>query len=215
MKSACFIPIKQTSERVRGKNFKCVGSKELYAIGIELAVNSNVFDDVFVDTDSKEISDFAEKLGCKIIERQPQLAKNTANGNDLLNYHYYLHNDYDYYFQLFVTAPFLSVESVRKAHNILTNSNEYDSVFTAREHKGFFWNRGQPISYLPHALPRSQDLYGLVEETTGLYGIKKSALGRYHCRIGSKPYMLLLDEKESIDINTENDLLYANFIAQK
>lgn len=214
MKAACFIPIKSVSERVIGKNFRILNGKKLYQYIIENAIAADCFDEIFVDTNSDEIKEFAKEKNVKIIERQPELAKNSANGNDLLVYHYELYPDFDYYFQLFATAPFLQSETIRKCFDILVNSSSHDSCFTATENKGFFWMNSIPVNYSPYVLPRSQDLPSVYEETTGLYGISNEALKKYKCRIGSKPYLHIVSKFEAVDINSEDDLKIAEVIGK-
>lgn len=52
----------------------------------------------------------------------------------------------------------------------------------------------------------------MVEETTGLYGISKSSLKKYRCRIGANPYIHFVDKFEAVDINTEEDFSLAEHI---
>lgn len=214
MKNACFIPIKSNSERVKGKNFRILNGKPLYMHIIEHCVAADCFDTIFIDTDSEEIKEFAKSLGCEIIERLPELASNCANGNDLLNYHFSLHPEFDCYFQLFATAPFLQPETIKKCVNDLNNTAAYDSCFTALENHGFYWLNNEPINYRPYILPRSQDMPPVIEESTGLYGMTKEALSKYHCRIGAKPLIEVIDKFEAVDINTETDMKLAEFIGE-
>lgn len=214
MKTACFIPIKANSERVPGKNLRLLNGKKLYMYICEHVKDANVFDDVYIDTNSVEIADYAVSMGFKVIERKPELALNTANGNDLLVYHYQEYPEYDYYFQLFATAPYMQSETIRACYNALTSSEEYDSCFTALENHSFYWFANTPINYRPGILPRSQDMMPVVEETTGLYGISKDSLSRYRCRIGRKPYMHFVSKFEAVDINTEEDLKVAEHIGK-
>lgn len=214
MKTACFIPIKANSERVPGKNFRVLNGKKLYEYIIEHVLEADVFDDIYIDTNSAEIAEYANKMGCIAIERKPELALNTANGNDLLVYHLDNYPGYDYYFQLFATAPFLQPASIRTCFNTLVSSAQYDSCFTATANHGFYWLLGQPINYRPGILPRSQDMHAMIEETTGLYGITKESLMRYRCRIGSKPYIHIVNKFEAVDINTEEDLAVAEFVGK-
>ena len=104
MKTACFIPIKANSERVPGKNLRILNGKKLYQYVSEHVKEAGVFDDIYIDTNSHEIADYAEEMDFNVIERKAELAQNTANGNDLLMYHFETYPDYDYYFQLFATA---------------------------------------------------------------------------------------------------------------
>ena len=63
MKTACFIPIKSNSERVPGKNFRLLNGKKLYEYICEHILQAAVFDDVFVDTNSEEITEYAQNMG--------------------------------------------------------------------------------------------------------------------------------------------------------
>lgn len=214
MKSACFIPIKENSERVPGKNFRLLNGKKLYEYICEHAEQACVFDDIYIDTNSKEIAQYVEKRGFKVIKRKEELAKNTANGNDLLTYHYELFPDYDFYFQLFATAPFLQPKTISDCFNKLISTQKYDSCFTATENYGFYWINDNPINYRPEILPRTQDMLPVIEESTGLYGIKKEALKKYRCRIGANPYIYPISKFEAVDINTEEDLKLAEYIGK-
>lgn len=212
MKTACFIPIKANSERIPGKNLRILNGKKLYEYISEHVKEADVFDDVYIDTNSQEVAEYAEAMGFHAIERKPELALNSANGNDLLVHHFNLYPDYDYYFQLFATAPYMQPETIRKCYNMLISSEEYDSCFTALENHSFYWYAGNPINYRPGILPRSQDMMPVVEETTGLYGISHDSLARYRCRIGRKPYIHFVSKFEAVDINTEEDFKVAEYV---
>lgn len=214
MSVACFIPIKANSERVPGKNFRPLNGKKLYEYICEHVQQAAVFDDIYIDTNSEEIAAYARAQGFRVIDRKPELARNTANGNDLLVYHCEQYPQYDYYFQLFATAPYLQPQTIRTCCNKLLTSEEYDSCFTATENHGFYWLAENPINYRPGILPRSQDMLAVVEETTGLYGIRKESLQRYRCRIGRKPYIHAVSKFEAVDINTEEDLKIAEYVGK-
>ena len=117
MKTVVIIPIKKKSERVKGKNFKKVNGVPLYAITLKKLKKCN-FDEVYVDTDSQEIKKYCLKNNINIINRLRSLSKNTANGNDLLNYHLKI-IEADIYFQLFITAPLLKISTINKCIEIL------------------------------------------------------------------------------------------------
>lgn len=215
MRTACFIPIKSNSERVPGKNFRILNGKKLYEYIIEHAQQAACFDDIYIDTNSEEIKEYALERNLKVIERLEALAQNTANGNDLLVYHGKQYPQYDYYFQLFATAPYLQPESIRECFDGMISSEEYDSCFTALKNNSFYWLNRMPINYRPGILPRSQDMVPVVEETTGMYGISKESLEKYNCRIGRNPYIHYVSKFEAVDINTEEDLQIAEYIGKQ
>ncbi len=203
MKCIAFIPIKKNSTRVKKKNFKILGKKKLYQYFLDKIRKCN-FDDVYVDSDSNEIKNYCKKVKIKFIERKKSLSKDTANGNDLLNYHNRLVKA-DLYFQLFVTAPLLSVKTINKCIKLLKNSKKHDSILTSHKIYSWFWFNDKPINYKPKILPRSQDAKPIIVETTGLYGIKYKALKELKCRIGKKPYFFNVDKKEALDLDTNDD----------
>ena len=209
-KTVAIIPIKAESERVKKKNFRLLDGIPLYEYYLNKVANS-FFDEIYVDTDSSEVEDFLEETDFIHIPRLPKLAESNANGNDLLNYHASI-IEADYYFQLFITAPLLKVKTINSAIEILHNSKNNDSIFTANKIYSWFWYNDLPVNYDPKVLPRSQDAKPIIRETTGLYGISKDSLLRNKCRIGNNPFMLMVDEYEAADIDTEFDFQYVEFL---
>ena len=206
MKVAATIPIKSNSTRVKNKNFRLLGGKPLYEYIIDHCIQAECFDDIYVDTDSAEINSYCTENQIICIKRKPELTLDTANGNDVFHYDIDFVGHYDFYFQLYATAPFLKPETIRECVNKLTHSSKYDSILTATEEYGWFWHKDQPVNYQPNILPRSQDATPVIKETTGLYGVSKRAYDRYRCRVGATPYFYIIrDRKECIDLDTQED----------
>jgi len=205
MKIIAIIPIKSNSERVPEKNFRIINGKPLYRFLLDKMSSCN-FDEVFVDTDSDEIKEYCNKNNLNIIDRLPSLARNDANGNDLLNYHASI-IDADVYFQLFVTAPLLKVSTINQCINVMKSNEIYDSILTVEEIYSWFWFDNKPVNYEPAILPRSQDAKPIIKETTGLYGIRKDILNKNKCRIGEHPYFFSVQDDESIDLDCESDFI--------
>ncbi|MDR2648166.1 MAG: acylneuraminate cytidylyltransferase family protein [Clostridiales bacterium] len=214
MKIGCFIPIKSYSERVPGKNFRKLNGKKLYEYVLEHVIESDIFDTVYVDTDSDELKGYCLTNDIVIINRKKEYVSNSINGNDLIYYHYTCYPEFDFYFQLFATAPYMQPITIKNCVEKLVSSNNFDSCFTAVMNHGFYWLGGSPVNYRPNILPRSQDLTPMIEETTGLYGIKRESLEKYRCRIGAKPYIHVVNKFEAIDINTEFDLKMAEYVGR-
>ena len=204
MKTVCIIPIKKTSKRVKSKNFLLINKRPLYTFLLDKLTKSN-FDEIYVDSDSNEIERYCKKKGYKFINRKPYLKKDNANGNDLILYHQKLIKS-DLYFQLFVTAPLLSINSINESIKILKKTKKYDSILTCYEQYSWTWFSNKPVNYKPNVLPRSQDAKPIIIESTGLYGIKNNALKKYQCRIGRVPYFYKIDEIEGLDIDSKLDI---------
>jgi len=216
VKVCATIPIKSNSTRVKDKNFKLLGGKPLYQYIIDHCIQAECFDSIYVDTDSEDIKAYCFQNKVKWIERKPELTLDTANGNDVFHYDIAHIDEYDYYFQLYATAPFLKPETIRACVDKLTHTTRYDSILTATEEYGWFWFKDQPVNYQPNILPRSQDAPPVIKETTGLYGISKRAYDRFRCRVGATPYFYIINDRmECIDLDTYDDFEVAQQYANR
>ena len=214
-KIACFIPIKNNSSRVPNKNLRLLRGIPLYRYALDTVINSKVFDDVFVDTDSEDVKNYCIEKNINIIDRDPKLLKDSANGNDLLEHWVDIKPNYDVYFQVFVTSPFLTPNTLKDCVNIMKTNPLGDSVFTVIEDYTWYWFNGKPVNYNPKLLPRSQDAKPIIKETTSLYGISKEGFNKTKSRIGESPQIYVVDEIEGTDIDTEFDFIMAKLIAEQ
>jgi N-acylneuraminate cytidylyltransferase len=122
MKIVVIVPIKSESKRVPKKNFKKVNKKPLYTYVLNKLKKCN-FDEIYVDSDSLEIRNYCKKNNYNFIQRKPKLALDTANGNDLLNYHSTIIKA-DIYFQIFITAPLLKIKTINKCIEIIKKTKK-------------------------------------------------------------------------------------------
>ena len=213
MKIVVIVPIKSDSKRVPKKNFKKVNKKPLYTYVLSKLKKCN-FDEIYVDSDSLEIRNYCKKRNYNFIQRKPKLALDTANGNDLLNYHSTIIQA-DIYFQIFITAPLLKVKTINKCIEIIKKTRKNDSILTSKSVNTWFWFKKKPVNYNPKVLPRSQDALPLVYETTGLYGIKRKALIKNRSRVGKNPYFYEVSDEEAIDLDNHKDFEYLEYYVKK
>jgi len=214
-KIICFIPIKENSERLKFKNFRKIGNKPLFKHIVDKVIKIKEFDKVIVDTDSKRIQDYCKLKNITFIKRLDYLKSNKSTGNDLLKYWIKVEPDYDYYFQLHVTSPFVKVESIKNCINELKINKKINSIFTAVKEYSWYWYNDKPINFKKYNLIRSQDLKPIIRDITFLYGISKKEFFKSNSRIGTKPYPFLIPKKEAVDINEHFDLLFARNLLKK
>ena len=98
-----------------------------------------------------------------------------------------------------------SWDTLNKCIDIILRNKKIDSIMTVNKIYSWFWHKNKPVNYNPKILPRSQDAAPVIQETTGLYGIKKNSLKKYKCRIGKKPYFYPVNKKEALDLDTIED----------
>jgi CMP-N-acetylneuraminic acid synthetase len=210
MNCICCLPVKSRSSRVPRKNFQPINGTPLYIRTIE-KLKSSSFDLFYVDSDSCEIAQYCSDNSIPFVYRAENLASDNANGNDLILDSIERFPGFNYYFQVFATAPFLSVSSIDYCIAQIANVN-FDSVFTVKEKTTWYWSKKGPINYDPCQLPRSQDVDKVYYETTGLYGVSRNTAIERRCRIGYKPFMYEVSELEAIDIDTQDDLDFARVV---
>ena len=215
MKKICTVPIKSHSERLKDKNFLVLGDRPLYQHMLTNIVESNSFDRICVDTDSDSIKKFCDLSNITVIDRLDKFATNHSHGNDILMYDYSLYPDYDLYFQMHVTCPFLRSVTIRDSVLLFEkNLNKYDSMLTCTVEHSHLWMYDQPL-YRIDINPRTQDENHIYRESSGVFGITKQSLLRYNKRTGSKVLKYVIDSIESIDIDHEIDFIYAQIVYEK
>ena len=208
----CFIPIKHNSQRVVGKNLRTLGDKPLYRHILDRVVSVDLFDDIYVDTDSEDIINYCNDNNISVIPRIPELLEDSATGNDLLDYWIRIKPEYDLYYQIHVTSPFMKKRSISECISVLNKNEKYDSVFFAIEEKSWYWFDGKPINYDPCNFGRSQDSVGVTRETTCLFGIRKDSFLNRRSRIGKIPFAFYVENEEAIDIDNEIDFKFCESI---
>jgi N-acylneuraminate cytidylyltransferase len=202
MSNIVIFPIKTHSERVPGKNFLSLNDgRKMYQTTTMAALNSGAFNNVVIDTDSDEIKEWASANRITWITRRPDLALNSANGNNLLRHHIETFPGYDYYWQGFVTVPWISSKTISDLVYRLTTSNIHDGLITGRLHYGFFWVDGRPVSFRPDMLPRSQDLTPTFQEVSGFFGISYNGFQETRCRYGTTPIFYEIPKHEDLEID--------------
>lgn len=72
----CVIPARGGSTRIPRKNIKEFKGKPMIQRAIETAVQSGLFNAIFVSTDDQEIAKLSQSLGAQVIQRPFELADN-------------------------------------------------------------------------------------------------------------------------------------------
>ncbi len=126
-KNVCVIPARGGSKRIPKKNIKEFFGKPLIAYSIEVAQRSELFDDIIVSTDSKEIADAAFKYGASVQMRPKELADDFTGTSEVVKY--VIDNlkkegkSYNYVCTIYPTAPLLQKQYIIEGYNKLHNSN--------------------------------------------------------------------------------------------
>lgn len=133
MRRVAIIPARGGSKRIPRKNIKNFLGKPIIAYSIEAALNSQLFDEVIVSTDDKEIKVIAESFGANVpFLRSKKNSDDYATTVDvLLEVHKNLiiaDKKYDFGTCIYPTAPFVNVKILKESIQLLENDDTCDCV---------------------------------------------------------------------------------------
>ncbi|MEQ1572676.1 MAG: acylneuraminate cytidylyltransferase family protein [Vicinamibacterales bacterium] len=145
--AVAFVPARQGSKRVPGKNVRALNGHPLLAYTIASALESGVFDAVIVSTDSDEIAAIARHYGAEVpFLRPPALAGDSSPDIEWLEH--LLHGlkgqgrTWDCFSLLRPTSPFRTADTIRRAWMRFKEQRGVDSlraVEKCRQHPGKMW----------------------------------------------------------------------------
>jgi len=210
MKVVAFLPAKGTSERIKSKNLKILNGKPLFMYTLEKLCECEFIDEVYLDSESNDILDYAPYLQYIPLKREPELANNKTDGHQLF-YNEVRQVEADIYIQILATSPFISKDTIKKGIEILKTHNEYDSVVLMKKDKEYLWKDGQPL-YDKYHIPNSNMLPDTIIESMGLYIVRNDVAHKNKMRYGENVYMLFADAMETIDVNYPDEFILAESI---
>lgn len=220
MKIIALLPMKANSERVKGKNFRNFCGKPLFRWILDTLIDVEYIDTILINTDARKILEdcgLFEGKKIKFRDRKKEICGDLVSMNviieDDIN-----NSDGDIYLMTHTTNPFLSKNTIKKAiiefQNIL-QKRKADSLFTVTEVQERFYDKDSiALNHDPDNLVRTQDLDPLYRENSNLYLFTKNSFNNTKARIGKSPKMLVTNPYESIDIDTEDDWVLAEVMAE-
>ncbi|NPA46087.1 MAG: acylneuraminate cytidylyltransferase family protein [Chlorobi bacterium] len=218
MKNLTIIPARCGSKRIPGKNIKFLGSKPLLAYSIEYALNHpDLAGQIMVSTDCDRIAEVASRYPVSIHRRPAALAGDDTPTADVLK-HILDNTDLSPEFVTLLqpTNPFRPENLWQEAFTALQTSGK-KSLFTVtpivkklgkiRDHRfvPFNYRFGQ----------RSQDMEPLYYENGMLYISHASMIREAKIMDDQSLAFIINHIFASVDIDTEEDWLYAEFILKK
>lgn len=215
MKTVAIIPARRDSKRLPNKNTKILWGIPLIAHSILFAKqHTDLIDEIYVSTNDIAVKKIALKYDVNVIDRPDDLCGDfeptvTALKHVLES----IEADVDQVILLQTTNPLRPQSLLKEAFEIYKKGN-YDSLFTVSKNiqklGKIVENKFHPFNYAIGQ--RSQDLEPLYFEN-GLLYITKASLIRENTIISENAYPLILKHPFAlIDIDTQEDLEYAEYL---
>jgi len=228
MKILGFIPARGGSKRIPNKNIKLLSGLPLIAYTIEAAKKSKYINRIVVSTDSKEIADLAKQFDVEVPFLRPgSISKADSTEMQFFNHalDWFAKNENyipDLIVLLYPTSPFRKAKSIDKAIKEMLKNPEADSLRSIRlcsEHpykmwviekgylKPFMREKNMNIHTLSYQL-----LPTVYIQNASIYVTKPSTIKNKKSPTGDIIIPFVMDEIESIDINSPLDFAFAVMI---
>jgi CMP-N,N'-diacetyllegionaminic acid synthase len=156
-KVVAMIPARMGSKRIPKKNLRFLGGKPLVAHVIETAVQANIFDEIFLNSEDPIFEEIAKQNNIEFYKRDPELASDSAN-NDVFLEDFCKNSDADVVVQILPTSPFLTVQEILDFVQKM-KTDKYDTLVSVHDHQIATVFQGEGVNFKrdePH-IP-SQDM---------------------------------------------------------
>ncbi|MFN3255116.1 MAG: cytidylyltransferase domain-containing protein [Ilumatobacter sp.] len=217
MSVVAFMPMRHSSERVPGKNYRDFNGSPLFHHAVRTMLAVPQISTIVIDTDSPTITEqcaeFFPEVRC--IDRPEHLLGGETPMTDVLQHDASLFPS-EWYLQTHSTNPLLRSDTITAAIEALESSlDRHDSLFSVtRLQTRLYDAAGNAVNHDPAVLLRTQDLPPIYEENSNLYlfTADQIAAGR---RMGTTPLMFEIDPLEAVDIDEEHDFVIAELLQQR
>ncbi len=215
VKNLCIIPARGGSKRIPRKNIKEFKGVPIISYSIKAAIESNLFDEIMVSTDDKEISEIAKYYGASIpFFRSEENANDYATTADVIreviNQYEELGKEFDNICCIYPTAPFVTSNKI--AEGLVKLLNGADSVLPVLTFgypiwRSFKLNENECLEYNWNEFinSRSQDLPETYHDAGQWYWVKVSRFVESGKLIFETTQGLYLSPFEAHDIDTLHD----------
>jgi len=219
------IPAREGSKRVVGKNIRPLGGIPLLAHTIKAAIKSKKIDRVIVSTDSQSIAEIAMEYGAEVPFLRPKsIAQDETVMLDVLNYmleRLKIENGeiIDSFVALQPTSPFRNSFDIDSAIELFCNNNTDSVISFTKEAHPPEWNRiindDSTFSNFISEEIYNRQVYKWVYRFNGAVYVYKSELIKNSLMYNDTSLAYVIPEERSLDIDTENDFMYAEFLINK
>jgi len=218
MKSICFIPAREGSKGIPGKNKKDFCGKPLVQWSIDQAKESKLFDKIIVSSDDQDILDIAQRCGVEDVQRVDELSGDDVMIDDVM-YDFFARepNQCELICLLQPTSPLRNVSDITKTYAEIKKKKWWSVV-------GVQWNpimgwvkeptkAGSMCLYQIHKRPNRQTRDNFYLENGAIYWMKQGAFLNSGNRVITpvKTYLHVMPPERSLEVDTPYDW----FLAEK
>lgn len=219
-KNLAIIPARGGSKRLPNKNLSLLGGKPLVSHTIEAAINSDNVTDVLVSSDSEKILDVASKYkGVIGHKREQHLSTDTSTALELVEYIFLNSKKYDFITLMLPTCPFRTSAHLDDGFGRIEEDDDGVVSLTTVDFpialivdiEKQYINLDEN-SALITGNTRSQNHKVKYRPSGGFYISRWDSFNQYRNFWKGNVKYYIMDILDSVDIDTFEDLKYANLI---
>ena len=210
------IPARGRSKSIPRKNLRILNGKPLIYYSINNALNIKYNADVFVSSDDDKILNISKKFGSNIIKREKKLCTDKIILAPVI-YHALKFTEklsnkiYDIVISLQPTSPTLKTKTLNNAIKLFLKKN-LDALISVCENNHHTWQvKGNKFVKNFKKKVCRQYMPKIYRETGGFIITKRKIVSKNNTT-GKKIELFILNDDESIDINTHYDWVMAEYI---
>lgn len=222
----CTICARGGSKGVKNKNIKELHGKPLIAYTIEQAKASRLFEHIVISTDSDDIANVAKQYGAEVFfKRSAEMASDTAGKLDVIRDAFkrseeYYNKTFDYLIDLDATAPLRMTEDIIDSFTQF-KENDNDNLITAMpSRRSPYFNLVEQdengkvylSKKLDNKIIRRQDAPKSYDMNASIYIWKRDIILNENSIFLEKTGLYVMPEERSIDIDTEFDFKFVDFL---
>ena len=211
----CMIPARLGSQRLKKKNLALFNGITLIEHAVRRAIESDCFDEIWVNSESTEILEEGKKSGAQCHRRAEFLANNTATSEDFVEEFLRLH-ECDYLVQLHTIAPLLSSSEIRDFVDYL-RTQKPDTLLACENIQLEAMYQNKPINFNFNKKTNSQELEPVKKISWAITAWKRESFIRTKnegkcATYNGKVSLFSIKNTSSVVIKSQEDLDLAKFI---
>lgn len=225
----CTICARGGSKGVKNKNIKELNGKPLIAYTIEQAKDSNLFEHIVISTDSDDIANIAKIYGAEVFfKRSEEMATDTAGKLDVIRDAFkrseeYYNRTFDYLIDLDATAPLRLTEDIVNSFNQFKENNNDNLITAMPSRRSPYFNLVEQdengkvylSKELDNKIIRRQDAPKSYDMNASIYIWKRDIILNENSIFLEKTGLYVMPEERSIDIDTEFDFKFVDFLMKE
>lgn len=223
VKNLAIIPARSGSKGLKNKNIKRIHGKHLMGYSIEAAFGAEIFDCVHVSTDSEEYREIARLYGADVSFLRPEaLSVDSADIWDAVGHVVRTFERRGQYFDMITllqpTSPLRTSEDIRNAYMLFRKKHAKSIISVCKtEHSPVFMKPLENDFSMEGFVNLDKNVRRQEQETCyrlngAIYMMSRSVLDNIRELYGKGSYAYVMPQKRSVDIDTEDDFLYAEFL---